>query len=170
MSEEKLIVDNTRELHKLYSKGLFYIPEEFINMQTDVNAQTQSTEVETYSEPKIEIKEVVLGIKKVLNLVFEDTDFDYTSVVGNSMKSLGFDGNFEVVSIEMINDKINPSINLISQSEFLVFWGNQSKNIEVGKLPQLKLKRLNIDMPSILVSSKENKLKNWTALKTFFGQ
>jgi len=25
-------------------------------------------------------------------------------------------------------------------------------------------------MPSVLVSSKENKQKNWLALKTFFGQ
>ncbi len=170
MSQEKLIVDNTSELHKLYSNGLYFIHDEYADEQSVKNDHLQQEEAQSKSSAENETPEVELGVKRVLNIVFEDTDFDYTSVVGNSMKSLGFDGNFEVVSFEMINDKINPSINLIIQSEFLVFWGNQSKNIEVGKLPQLKLKRLNIDMPSILVSTKENKLKNWTALKTFFGQ
>ena len=170
MSQEKLIVDNTSELQKLYSKGLYYIPDEYANEQSVKNDHPQQVEVQTKSVVDNEIKEVELGVKRVLNIVFEDTDFDYSAVVSNSMKSLGFEGDFEVVSLEMLNDKLKRSTNLKSQSEFLVFWGNQSKNLEVGKLPQLKLKRLNIDMPSILVSSKENKLKNWTALKTFFGQ
>lgn len=170
MSQEKLIVDNTRELHKLYSKGLYYIPDEYSNVQSVRNDHPQQEEVQEKSVEDNEIPEVELGVKRILNIVFEDTDFDYSAVISNSMKSLGFEGDFEVFSFEMLNDKINPSINVKSQSEFLVFWGNQSKNLEVGKLPQLKLKRLNIDMPSVLVTSKENKLKNWTALKTFFGQ
>lgn len=170
MSQEKLIVDNTIELHKLYSKGLYYLPDEYANEQSVKNDLPQQAEVQTKSSIKNETTETELGVKRVLNIVFEDSDFDYSTVVGNSMKSLGFEGDFEVISFDTLNDKINPSINLNSQSEFLVFWGNQSKNVEVGKLPQLKLKRLNIDMPSVLVSSKENKLKNWAALKTFFGQ
>ena len=170
MSEEKLIVDNTRELHKLYSKGLFYIPEEFSNVQTDVNAQTQSREVETSSESKIEIKEVVLGTKKVLNLVFEDTDFDYASVIANSMKALGFENDFDVLSYNILRDLTSKEARITCQNEFLVFWGNQSINKKAADLTELEVKRLTVDMPSVLVSSKENKQKNWLALKTFFGQ
>ncbi len=73
-------------------------------METDVNAQTQTRDVETQSEPKVEINEVVLGTKKVLNLVFEDTDFDYASVISNSMKALGFENDFDVLSYNIFSD------------------------------------------------------------------
>lgn len=170
MSEEKLIVDNTRELHKLYSKGLFYIPEEYSNKESEEIAQTQTQDLETASEPMVEINEVVLGTKKVLNLVFEDTDFDYASVVSNSMKALGFENNFEVLSYTNFSDLTSNGPDVTCQSEFLVFWGSQSTNKKVAELSELKVKRLNVDMPSVLVSSKESKQKNWMALKTFFGQ
>jgi len=170
MSEEKLIVDNTRELHKLYSKGLFYIPEEYNNKESEEIAQTQTQDVETQSEPKVEINEVVLGTKKVLNLVFEDTDFDYASVIANSMKALGFENDFDVLSYTNFSDLTSNGPKITCQSEFLVFWGNQSINKKAAELTELEVKRLTVDMPSVLVSSKENKQKNWLALKTFFGQ
>lgn len=170
MSEEKLIVDNTRELHKLYSKGLFYIPEEYNNRQPEEIAQTQTQDLETPAEPKVEINEVVLGTKKVLNLVFEDTDFDYAGVIANSMKALGFENDFDVLSYNIFSDLTSKEARITCQNEFLVFWGNQSINKKAADLTELEVKRLTVDMPSVLVSSKENKQKNWLALKTFFGQ
>jgi hypothetical protein len=74
---------------------------------------------------------------------------------------------FAIIDLLALDVAVQDYVNQIPKTTKIVFWGNEtelSKSLTFSQNEVLKL-----SMPSIMLSSNENKAEHWAKIKSFFN-
>ena len=187
MGKEDLIVDNPLLLTSLFGKGVFALRTEIENKEiaeesetVDVDSTKESSEekvplteaVEVTDE--VEVSKIQIPQAEVLHLVVETGNSPYfEETIPNAMKAIGKLLNvgsppeFAIIDVLALDVAVQDYVNQIPKTTKIVFWGNEtelSKSLTFSQKQVLKL-----CMPSVMLSSNENKAEHWAKIKSFFN-
>ncbi len=114
----------------------------------------------------------------IINLIYEETEFNSKELVGNIIKAVkipGFEMNAQTVKFVNVPKQtaaINNDILLATLNHYpqlrLIFYGlNSTKSTEFHQMKHSKA--LLLDMPSFMAQSVPQKKLNWEKIQVFFG-
>ena len=187
MGKEDLIVDNPLLLTSLFGKGVFALTTEMESKEIteesesdNVDSTIESSEEKEPITEVVEVTDAVEGPKiqipqaEVLHLVIETGNSPYfEETIPNAMKAIGKLLNagsppeFAIIDVLALDVAVQDYVNQIPKTTKIVFWGNEtelSKSLTFSQNEVLKL-----SMPSIMLSSNENKAEHWAKIKSFFN-
>ena len=187
MGKEDLIVDNPLLLTSLFGKGVFALPTEIENKEiAEESEPVKADSTKESSEEKVPLTEAVevtdavevsniqIPQAEVLHLVVETGNSPYfEETIPNAMRAIGKLLNagappeFAIIDVLALEVAVQDYVNQIPQTTKIVFWGNGTEQSKSLSFPQSHV--LKLSMPSIMLSSNENKAEHWTKIKSFFN-